>query len=140
MWFLFIVACLVLYQTVPSADQRKEITWGEFYRAIDDKAVKSVKVDGTDIMGTMHKGDAKFVVYGPIGEELQTKLAKMAATGNDDFVFQYKQQERDTLWQSLIISWLPMLVLFVIFFVFMRQLQSSGGKAMSFGKSKAAFE
>jgi cell division protease FtsH len=45
--------------------------------------------------------------------------------------------EQSSFWQSLIISWLPMLFLFVIFFFFMRQLQAGGGKAMSFGKSKA---
>ena len=40
-------------------------------------------------------------------------------------------------WQSVLITWLPMLFLVAIFFFFMRQLQSGGGKAMSFGKSKA---
>src|SRR5690606_32471813 len=34
-------------------------------------------------------------------------------------------------------QWLPLVVLFVLFVFFMRQLQGSGGKAMSFGKSKA---
>ncbi|HET6614040.1 MAG TPA: ATP-dependent zinc metalloprotease FtsH [Kofleriaceae bacterium] len=40
-------------------------------------------------------------------------------------------------WQSFLISWVPMLFLVLIFFFFMRQLQAGGGKAMSFGKSKA---
>ncbi len=35
------------------------------------------------------------------------------------------------------VTWLPMIFLLVIFFFFMRQLQASGGKAMSFGKSRA---
>jgi cell division protease FtsH len=48
-----------------------------------------------------------------------------------------KAREESTFWQSMILSWLPMIFLFVIFFFFMRQLQSGGGKAMSFGKSKA---
>ncbi|WP_428265201.1 ATP-dependent zinc metalloprotease FtsH [Haliangium sp.] len=51
--------------------------------------------------------------------------------------YQVESKEEGTFWQSLIISWLPMLVLFALFFFFMRQLQSGGGKAMSFGKSKA---
>ncbi len=48
-----------------------------------------------------------------------------------------ESKEESTFWQSLIISWLPMIFLFVIFIFFMRQLQAGGGKAMSFGKSKA---
>jgi len=46
-------------------------------------------------------------------------------------------KEENTFWASLLIQWLPMLFLFVIFIFFMRQLQAGGGKAMSFGKSKA---
>src|SRR5258708_38429224 len=42
-----------------------------------------------------------------------------------------------TLFRSVFVTWLPMLVLVVLFLVFMRQLQVGGGKAMSFGKSKA---
>jgi cell division protease FtsH len=41
------------------------------------------------------------------------------------------------IWTSMLISGLPMILLLVIFFFFMRQLQASGGKAMSFGKSRA---
>ena len=37
----------------------------------------------------------------------------------------------------MFVTWLPMLVLVVLFLLFMRQLQVGGGKAMSFGKSKA---
>ena len=77
----------------------------------------------------------KFVVHGPIGEDLQARL--LAAARDPDFTFTYKKQERESLLQSVLISWLPMLLLFFIFFIFMRNLQSGGGKAMSFGKSKA---
>src|SRR5688572_24365600 len=46
-------------------------------------------------------------------------------------------KDENTFWASLLIQWLPMIFLFVIFIFFMRQLQAGGGKAMSFGKSKA---
>jgi cell division protease FtsH len=46
-------------------------------------------------------------------------------------------KEENTFWASLLIQWLPMIFLFVVFIFFMRQLQAGGGKAMSFGKSKA---
>ena len=38
---------------------------------------------------------------------------------------------------TLLVSWLPMLVLVGIWIFFMRQMQAGGGKAMSFGKSRA---
>jgi len=41
------------------------------------------------------------------------------------------------IWQQILISWFPVLFLVLIFFLFMRQIQMGGGKAMSFGKIKA---
>ncbi len=50
--------------------------------------------------------------------------------------YEVKAKEESSFWPFLI-YWLPLLVVIVLFFFFMRQLQSGGGKAMSFGKSKA---
>ena len=49
----------------------------------------------------------------------------------------YKEDEENGLLQGFLISWLPMIVLLLVFFFFMRQIQAGGGKAMSFGKSRA---
>jgi cell division protease FtsH len=38
---------------------------------------------------------------------------------------------------SVLVSWFPMLILIGVWVFFMRQMQSGGGKAMSFGKSRA---
>jgi cell division protease FtsH len=40
-------------------------------------------------------------------------------------------------WYNILISWFPMLVLIGVWIFFMRQMQSGGGKALSFGKSRA---
>ena len=57
--------------------------------------------------------------------------------GIDEAKAELEEKEESSLWTLLLGSWLPMLALVFIFFLFMRQLQSGGGKAMSFGKSKA---
>ncbi len=51
--------------------------------------------------------------------------------------YQVKSKDESSIWPQVLVWWLPMLLLIGIFFLFMRQLQSGGGKAMSFGKSKA---
>ncbi len=51
--------------------------------------------------------------------------------------FQVARESEGGFWQQLLATWLPMVVLIVLFLVFMRQIQVGGGKAMSFGKSKA---
>ncbi|MCX5748568.1 MAG: ATP-dependent zinc metalloprotease FtsH [Proteobacteria bacterium] len=51
--------------------------------------------------------------------------------------YSVKAKDESSIWPQVLVWWVPMLVLIGIFFLFMRQLQSGGGKAMSFGKSKA---
>ncbi|MGE3543131.1 MAG: ATP-dependent zinc metalloprotease FtsH [Kofleriaceae bacterium] len=51
--------------------------------------------------------------------------------------YKVKSKDESSIWPQVLVWWLPMLLLVGIFFLFMRQLQSGGGKAMSFGKSKA---
>ena len=51
--------------------------------------------------------------------------------------YEVVKENENGFWQQVFVTWLPMLVLVVLFLVFMRQLQVGGGKAMSFGKSKA---
>ena len=48
-----------------------------------------------------------------------------------------KSKDESSFWPQVLVWWLPMLLIVGIFFLFVRQLQSGGGKAMSFGKSKA---
>ena len=48
-----------------------------------------------------------------------------------------KPKDDSPWYTTLLVSWLPMLVLVGVWIFFMRQMQSGGGKAMSFGKSRA---
>src|SRR4051812_9310241 len=49
----------------------------------------------------------------------------------------YEKDEGSPFWSGAIVTIVPMLFLLVMFYLFMRQLQAGGGKAMSFGKSRA---
>ena len=136
LWLILIVAFFLVWRVFPdNAQQKGEMTFNEFVQAINNDQIQELTVDGTEIQGLKRGGD-KFYAVGPIGEQLQQALLDKAAEGKIDKL-KYEKEEKGGFVQSLILSWLPMLVLFVIFFVFMRQLQSGGGKAMSFGKSKA---
>ena len=89
LWLILLVTFLVIYQIVPNGRNNQEITWGNT-SYVNNKEIKELKVDGTDITGTTHS-DVKFVVYGPIGEDPQQKLADQAAANPKDFRFEYKQ-------------------------------------------------
>ncbi len=147
LWLILLVTFLIIYRAFPSSDAQKDMQWGEFYSYVTsedpERQLQSVVVDGQRIEVKIEGDDKPRVVHGPIEEDLQKTLAQKAAAAkkaspdNPAFTFQYEEVEESGLFESILISWLPMLVLFAIFFIFMRQLQSGGGKAMSFGKSKA---
>ena len=137
LWLFLIVTFLIIYRVFPGNGQKgAELTRGDFLDRVEKGQVKSLVVDRDELRGELAEGDKKFVVYGRLTDDLQAKLEQKAQT-NPDFTLQFRPEEKDSFIQSLVINWLPLLVLFVIFFIFMRQLQSGGGKAMSFGKSKA---
>src|SRR5580658_7091843 len=73
----------------------------------------------------------KSVVYG----EFPGKIADEINDAGIPYVV--KSKDESSFWPQVLVWWLPMLLIVGIFFLFVRQLQSGGGKAMSFGKSKA---
>jgi len=144
LWLILIVTSIIIFRMFPGSGEKPgELSWGEFQQYLERDQVAKLEVDGAKIEGQFkdkvkREGRKTFVVYGPrkMSDDLQASLSTKART-DKSFQVKFKPEDKDTFVQSLIISWLPMLVLFVIFFIFMRQLQSGGGKAMSFGKSKA---
>ncbi|GAB4524078.1 MAG: ATP-dependent zinc metalloprotease FtsH [Haliangiales bacterium] len=131
-------------QGADSPDRGSDLT--EEQRALLDRAnaIKRVMVEPKP------NDNARYVLYypkeggQPDEESADTTVVKGEYKGTienmltaADVPYDVEAKEESTFWQSLFISWLPMLILFALFFFFMRQLQSGGGKAMSFGKSKA---
>jgi cell division protease FtsH len=141
LWILLILMFVSIYNLfTDSGSKEKELAVPEFKALLADKdkasSIEEVKIEpkGRDDAKYIIKyksGDTKAVVHGEFPGDITAMLT------NAEVKYTVKSKDESTFWQSLIISWLPMLFLFVIFFFFMRQLQSGGGKAMSFGKSKA---
>ena len=141
LWLILIVVFITIYRLFPGTGRPgEEIVFSEFHQLIGQDKVAELEVEGDQIRGK-RRDKSEFVVIGPIGEDLQKQLVEQSApnkeANREGFTFRYLPKEEGSFLQSVVITWLPMIVLFVIFFLFMRQLQSGGGKAMSFGKSKA---
>src|SRR5262245_62477699 len=111
-----------------------EISDVEQAKKIEKVVVQPKGRDDAKYVVTYTSGGPKTVVFGPFsgaGNKITDTMTEQK------IVWNVKSKNESTFWQTLLASWLPMLFLFVIFFFFMRQLQAGGGKAMSFGKSKA---
>ncbi|MCB9563656.1 MAG: ATP-dependent zinc metalloprotease FtsH [Kofleriaceae bacterium] len=123
-----------------SGSKEKEVDVATFKAEITDPtksdAIESVRVEprgrnDARYVVTYKTNNTKSVVYG----EYPDNIAKMLSDNHIQYTV--KAKDESSIWPQLLLSWLPMLFLFAIFFFFMRQLQSGGGKAMSFGKSRA---
>lgn len=110
---------------------QKEISYSQFRQELDQGAIKSVFLQGSRIRGTYVDGGVAFRTLAPTDSELIPTLMKHKVD------IQVLPEDDNPWYLTALISWLPMIFLIVIFVFFMRQMQAGGGKAMSFGKSRA---
>ncbi len=141
LWLLLIGMFVVVYKLFTNNDVKpkdldpvafkKEINDPELAKKIEQIEIQPAGRDDAKYIVTYVDGGPKAIVHG----EFNADMTKMITAA--EIKYNVQSEEESTFWQSIFISWLPMIFLVAIFFIFMRQLQSGGGKAMSFGKSKA---
>ena len=107
-----------------------EIVFSDLMAAVDRGDVGEVVIQGQNIQGK-YKNGALFRTFAPddpdLVKSLRDKGVKIAAKPEDDSPW----------YMTLLLNWFPMLLLLGVWIFFMRQMQVGGGKAMSFGKSRA---
>src|SRR5687767_100028 len=138
---MLIFAFLVVWQLFTQRQPETKLGFSTFIQKVE-KAPEEIKPNTLQIRtsaagnhaqfkGQWKKDDQVFVTEGYIGDSIFEKLNKSGLQ------YEIVKENEGGFWQQVLITWLPMIVLVVLFLVFMRQLQVGGGKAMSFGKSKA---
>ncbi|MCM2321812.1 MAG: ATP-dependent zinc metalloprotease FtsH, partial [Oligoflexia bacterium] len=138
LWFVLILLFASLFKIFdPGTGRRKDIKFRDFVQYVKEGKVAEVtfKSDNT-IVGNFKEAPADGKrQFETVGDTENPKIFEILE--KNDIIPNYERVEKTPVWQQVLISWFPMLLLFVLFFLFMRQLQVGGGKAMSFGKSKA---
>jgi cell division protease FtsH len=111
---------------------KKEMNWSQFMSKVEAGEVREVTVKDLDYEGTL-RDNSQFRTTGPLDASaaIAEKLREKGVT------MQFQKSDQNSIWVTVLLQYLPLVFLFLLFFFFMRQLQSGGGKAMSFGKSKA---
>jgi cell division protease FtsH len=110
----------------------RDIKASEFFAYVERGDVASVSVKGNTLQGKL-KNQTEFRTVSPSPLDAQL-LEKMRARGVE---LSYEKEEGAGFLAQFVVYWLPLAVLCVLFVFLMKQLQAGGGKAMSFGKSKA---
>jgi cell division protease FtsH len=133
LWLLISLVMIFLFNyfnTAEHARSKASLTYTQFLDLVKADKVKSVTLQGDEITGEQKDGPP-FKSYSPTDPDLVKLLQKKGVE------ITAKPKDDSPWYTTLLVSWLPMLVLVGIWIFFMRQMQSGGGKAMSFGKSRA---
>ena len=126
-----VFALFNLFQGTAQRGQELPLAFSDFLTSVEAGDIRDVTLQGSGITGHYRDG-RNFSTYAPDNANLVPILTKygvrISALPYDD--------DSPTLF-SILISWFPMLLLIGVWIFFMRQMQSGGGKAMGFGKSRA---
>lgn len=135
LWVIIIILMIGLFNLFQGASQRTAqapISYSRFLSEASSGSISDVKIQGRTITGHYRGGGGSFTTYSPDDPKLVETLTKSGVT-----ITAAPPDENMPSLVGILISWFPMLLLIGVWVFFMRQMQSGGGKAMSFGKSKA---
>ena len=104
--------------------------YSDFITAVEKNQVLEVEARGRNMTWRDVNGK-RYKTYAPEDPEMIKMLR------DQKVVINAKKEEESPFWQNILISWFPMILLIGVWIFFMRQVQVGGGKALSFGKSKA---
>ncbi len=107
----------------------KDMIYSDMITQLESGEIQEITIQGENISGKLKDGSA-FKTYAPkdadMVKQLKEKNVKITA-----------KPAEEPVWYMILIQWFPMLLLIGVWIFFMRQMQAGGGKAMSFGKSRA---
>ena len=134
LWIVITLMMIMLYNLFNQQHMAEtNISYTEFLAMVDNERVSEVVIQGQQLFVT-DVNQTRFKIYAPQDSDLIKILREKGVSIN-------AKPESDSPWyMSILVSWFPMIVLIGVWIFFMRQMQSGGGKAMSFGKSRARLQ
>lgn len=129
LWLVISLMMIMLFQIFrqPSTTS-SAISYSDFLTMVENNSVANVVIQGDNIVGMSNQGPFKTIA--PKDPELIKLLREKGVKIS-------VKPEENSSWFQVFLSWIPMLLLIGVWIFFMRQMQAGGGKALSFGKSRA---
>lgn len=134
LWIVITLMMVMLYnlfnqQRIPET----KINYTDFLAMVENERVADVVIQGQQLLVTDTNRN-RFKVFAPNDADLIKILRGKGVS------ISAKPPSESPWYISILVSWLPMIVLIGIWIFFMRQMQAGGGKALSFGKSRARLQ
>ena len=109
------------------------ISYTSFLSMVENEQIDEVVIQGQELIVT-DTGRNRFKIFAPQDPDMISFLRSKGVAINA------KPPTESPWYMSVLISWFPMILLIGVWIFFMRQMQAGGGKAMSFGKSRARLQ
>jgi cell division protease FtsH len=136
LWAIIFVVVILLWNTFQNGKTGSEsLTYSELIQQVQSGNVNKVTIRGSQISGTLKPSgrfpeETEFTSQARVTDGLVEKLE----AANVLITF---EEPRESTLLTMLIGWAPVLVLLGLWIFFMRQMQTGGNRALSFGKSKA---
>ena len=131
LWLVITLMMVMLYNLFSQQRMAEtSISYTEFLSMVENERVAEVVIQGQELYVTDTNRN-RLKIYAPSDNDLINILRKKGVT------ISAKPPAENPWYMSVLVSWFPMLVLIGVWIFFMRQMQAGGGKALSFGKSRA---
>jgi cell division protease FtsH len=132
-WMVLVVVGLAIWNfSTKFQTHDRTVSFSEFIAWTESHSIAKVDLTGQDISGNTKSGEA-FHSYLPSQYDVTALINQLTKDG----VIVKAKEPTASPWASLLYSWGPVMLMIGFWIFFMRQMQSGGNKALSFGKSKA---
>ena len=130
-WGIIIVIMILLFNLFYGTPRQTVLdkNYSDFISAVQNNQVLEVEAQGRNLSWRDKEGK-RYKTYAPEDPEMIKIIREKGVIIN-------AKKESDTSLLQILITWAPMILLIGVWIFFMRQMQIGGGKALSFGKSKA---
>ena len=135
LWLVFGLIFVFMWNYFSKTGQSvREISYSDFLERVEQGHVRAVRIEGEKVIGEYVGGEGstgRFKTYIPRDTDLIRLLREKRVSIKVDL------PEKNSYIMQFLLSWAPVLLLIGLWVFFMRQMQSGGSKALSFGKSRA---
>ena len=134
LWLVITLMMIMLYNLFNQQKQPEtSISYTSFLSMVENEQIDEVVIQGQELIVT-DTGRNRFKIFAPQDPDMISFLRSKGVAINA------KPPTESPWYMSVLISWFPMILLIGVWIFFMRQMQAGGGKAMSFGKSRARLQ
>jgi cell division protease FtsH len=143
-WAVLILLFLVVFHTVYNdAGREVLIVYTEFLDQVDDGNIKAVRMIENEVHGEL---TATAMADAPNGPQAYNRFKVIVPAGQSGLIdrilaanpnVRIAASQQGTNWTQILFAWLPILLILGIWIFIMRQMQTGGNRAFTFGKSRA---